>query len=48
MKTLAYFIAFVLFLCVLGPLLVYPGVVLLLPACLLTELVSVGLIGFGL
>ena len=48
MKTLAYFIAFVLFLCVLGPLLVYPGVVLLLPACLLTVLVSVGLIGFGL
>lgn len=48
MKTLTYFVALVVFLCVLGPMLVYPSVVLLLPAYLLTVLVSAGPIGFVL
>ena len=47
-RTLTYVLVLAVFLCVLGPLLVYPGVLLLLPACLLTVLVSVGPIGFTL
>lgn len=47
-RTLTYVLVLAVFLSTLGPLLVYPGVLLLLPACLLTVLVSVGPIGFTL
>lgn len=47
-KTVAYFLVLAAFLSVVGPTLVYPGVMLLLPAYLLTVLTSAGAFGFAL